>query len=53
VTLAYGDGDWSHQAEREANPRVIGAREQTLLPASGHFSSLDGQAKSRNSSKVP
>lgn len=41
VTLPYGDGDWSRQAEREANLRVTGARELTPLPASGHFCSLD------------
>jgi len=41
VTLAYGDEDWPHQAEREANLQATGAKELMLLPASGHFSSLD------------
>jgi pimeloyl-ACP methyl ester carboxylesterase len=41
VTLAYGDHDWSHPEEREANRRVIPASVHATLAQCGHFSSLD------------
>ena len=39
VTLAYGDDDWSHQAE-QANMQATGANELTILSVRGHYSCL-------------
>jgi pimeloyl-ACP methyl ester carboxylesterase len=41
VTLVYGDEDWSHPAERDANARDIPGAHLVMLEAAGHFASLD------------
>jgi len=41
VTLVYGDEDWSHPAERDANARAIPGAHLVTLTATGHFASLD------------
>jgi pimeloyl-ACP methyl ester carboxylesterase len=41
VTLVYGDEDWSHPAERDANARAIPGAHLVTLNATGHFASLD------------
>jgi len=41
VTLVYGDDDWSHPAERDANAREIPGAHLVTLNATGHFASLD------------
>ena len=41
VTLVYGDEDWSHPAERDANAREIPGAHLVMLEAAGHFASLD------------
>jgi pimeloyl-ACP methyl ester carboxylesterase len=41
VTLVYGDQDWSHPAERDANARGIPSAHLVTLEATGHFASLD------------
>jgi pimeloyl-ACP methyl ester carboxylesterase len=41
VTLVYGDHDWSHPDEREANARAIAGATTISLERCGHFASLD------------
>ena len=41
VTLVYGNDDWSHPAERDANAREIPGAHLVTLEAAGHFASLD------------
>ena len=41
VTLVYGDDDWSHPAERDANARDIPGAHLVTLKATGHFASLE------------
>jgi len=41
VTLVYGDEDWSHPAERDANARAIPGAHLVTLTGTGHFASLD------------
>ena len=41
VTLVYGDKDWSHPAERDANARAIPGARLVTLHATGHFASLE------------
>jgi len=41
VTLVYGDKDWSHPAERDANARAIPGAHLMTLNATGHFASLE------------
>ena len=41
VTLVYGDDDWSHPAERDANACEITGAHLVTLEAAGHFASLD------------
>jgi pimeloyl-ACP methyl ester carboxylesterase len=41
VTLVYGDDDWSHPAERDANAREIPGAHLVTLKATGHFASLE------------
>ena len=41
VTLVYGDHDWSHPSEREANLSMIEGAIMITLPNAGHFSSLE------------
>ena len=41
VTLVYGDDDWSHPAERDANASGIPGAHLVTLEATGHFASLE------------
>jgi pimeloyl-ACP methyl ester carboxylesterase len=41
VTLVYGDSDWSHPQEREANHRRIPGSQLITLKDTSHFSSLE------------
>jgi pimeloyl-ACP methyl ester carboxylesterase len=41
VTLVYGDQDWAHPAERDANARAIPGARLVTLTGTGHFASLD------------
>src|SRR6516225_2354444 len=41
VTLVYGDKDWSHPAERDANARAIPGARLVTLHSTGHFASLE------------
>jgi pimeloyl-ACP methyl ester carboxylesterase len=41
VTLVYGDHDWSHPPEREANLAVLRGAESISLPETGHFAALE------------
>ena len=41
VTLVYGDKDWSHPAERDANARAIPGARLVTLTGTGHFASLE------------
>jgi len=41
VTLAYGDHDWSLPSEREANRRALRPEAFEIMPATGHFASME------------
>ncbi len=41
VLLVYGDHDWSHPEEREANQRAIPGAQMTIVKDAGHFLALD------------
>jgi pimeloyl-ACP methyl ester carboxylesterase len=41
VLLVYGDHDWSHPQEREANQRAIPGVRMTIVKDAGHFLALD------------
>jgi len=41
VLLVYGEHDWSHPWEREANQRLIPNAERITVPGAGHLLSLD------------
>lgn len=41
VLLVYGDHDWSHPDEREANRRAIHGAQMTVVKDAGHFLALD------------
>lgn len=41
VLLVYGEHDWSHPWEREANQRLIRNAERITVPGAGHLLSLD------------
>ncbi len=41
VTLIYGDHDWSHLEEREANKNIIKNSSLNTLKNTGHFASVD------------
>jgi pimeloyl-ACP methyl ester carboxylesterase len=45
VTLAYGDHDWSHPEEREANRQAIPRARATSIGQCGHFSCLEKPAE--------
>jgi pimeloyl-ACP methyl ester carboxylesterase len=45
VTLIYGDQDWSHMPEREANLALLSAARSISLPDTGHFASLEQPAR--------
>jgi pimeloyl-ACP methyl ester carboxylesterase len=41
VTLVYGDHDWSHPSEREANLAVLQDARSISLSGTGHFAALE------------
>jgi len=41
VTLIYGEHDWSHVAEREANLAALRGARSVSLPDTGHFAALE------------
>jgi pimeloyl-ACP methyl ester carboxylesterase len=41
VLLLYGEYDWSHPGEREANLRAVPRAEMRIVPGAGHFLALD------------
>ena len=41
VLLLYGDHDWSHEAEREADRRAIPGSRMRVVKDAGHFLALD------------
>src|ERR687887_2465782 len=45
VTLIYGDHDWSHLRDREANVALLRGARSISLPDTGHFASLDQPAR--------
>jgi pimeloyl-ACP methyl ester carboxylesterase len=45
VLLVYGEYDWSNEAERQANRHAIPGNRSLLVPAAGHFLSLEASAE--------
>ncbi len=45
VTLVYGDHDWSHIPEREANLALLPGARSIALPDTGHFAALEQPAR--------
>jgi pimeloyl-ACP methyl ester carboxylesterase len=45
VTLIYGDYDWSHMPEREANLALLPAARSISLAETGHFAALEQPAR--------
>jgi pimeloyl-ACP methyl ester carboxylesterase len=45
VVLVYGDQDWSHRHEREANIALLRGAESLTLPNTGHFAALEQPAR--------
>jgi pimeloyl-ACP methyl ester carboxylesterase len=45
VTLVYGDHDWSHSTEREANLDLIPNALSITLPDTGHFAAIEQPAR--------
>src|SRR5919204_1632905 len=45
VTLIYGDHDWSHMPDREADLALLRDARSISLPDTGHFASLDQPAR--------
>jgi pimeloyl-ACP methyl ester carboxylesterase len=45
VTLIYGDHDWSHMPEREANLALLRDARSISLPDTGHFAALEQPAR--------
>ena len=41
VTLIYGDHDWSHSTERQANLDLIPGARSIALPNTGHFAAIE------------
>ena len=41
VTLVYGDHDWSHMQDREANLALVPGAQSISLPQTGHFAALE------------
>jgi pimeloyl-ACP methyl ester carboxylesterase len=41
VTLVYGDHDWSHMQDREANLALLPGAQSISLPQTGHFAALE------------
>jgi pimeloyl-ACP methyl ester carboxylesterase len=45
VTLTYGEHDWSHPPEREANLALLRPARSISLPDTGHFAALEQPAR--------
>jgi pimeloyl-ACP methyl ester carboxylesterase len=45
VTLIYGDHDWSHESDREANLALLPGARSISLPETGHFAALEQPAR--------
>jgi pimeloyl-ACP methyl ester carboxylesterase len=45
VTLVYGDHDWSHLSDREANLALLRGARSISLPETGHFAALEQPAR--------
>jgi pimeloyl-ACP methyl ester carboxylesterase len=45
VTLIYGDHDWSHMPEREANLALLSDARSISIPDTGHFAALEQPAR--------
>jgi pimeloyl-ACP methyl ester carboxylesterase len=45
VCLSYGDHDWSHVPEREANLALLRGARSISLPQTGHFAALEQPAR--------
>ena len=45
VLLVFGDHDWSHASEREADARSIPGARMRAVEKAGHFLSLDASAE--------
>jgi pimeloyl-ACP methyl ester carboxylesterase len=45
VTLIYGDHDWSHVPERQANLSLLPGARSILLSETGHFATLEQRAR--------
>jgi len=45
VTLVYGDHDWSHLSDREANQALLRGARSISLPETGHFAALEQPAR--------
>jgi pimeloyl-ACP methyl ester carboxylesterase len=45
VTLIYGEHDWSHMPEREANLALLRGARSISLPGTGHFAALEQPAR--------
>jgi pimeloyl-ACP methyl ester carboxylesterase len=45
VTLIYGEHDWSHVPEREANLALLRGARSISLPQTGHFAALEQPAR--------
>jgi pimeloyl-ACP methyl ester carboxylesterase len=41
VTLVYGDHDWSHASERDANLALLRDAQSNSLADTGHFAALE------------
>jgi pimeloyl-ACP methyl ester carboxylesterase len=41
VTVIYGDSDWSHPSEREANLALLRHARSISLSSTGHFTALE------------
>ena len=45
VTLIYGDHDWSHLPERQANLALLHGARSISLSKTGHFATLEQPAR--------
>jgi pimeloyl-ACP methyl ester carboxylesterase len=41
ITLVYGEYDWSHREDREANVQALSGARNLSIKGCGHFSSLE------------
>ena len=45
LTLVYGEHDWSHPSERDANDAALRGGRTISLPETGHFAALEQPAR--------